>query len=350
MRTGRGIRAFTVVELLVVVAVIVLLVGILVTVLSSSAKAAQAASTRALMGSISSALARFKTDLGYFPPVLGAAPSMPSAVGSSGHLRDLLIPQVIGGPTLPQQVTPQNYCSITTLVEYLIGPGGRDQDGYGAVGTPVANSLGSKEIPAVGIRAPLKDGAWGSYLTPLNSTQPPGTFAQRNLPQGVAANTSTLANVSGRALGPYLELKDASMFGAVVGFAPSGAPIVARPGDNSFIETAPRCIVDYWGQPIRYYRKGYMNADPRMTRGRGSTGSLGLGWDLSDIFVLRPQRFEAGTGIDGLADANGDTTTSKGLVGAEFALFSMGPDRDADFTARVDAGGFNEDNVVEIGQ
>lgn len=350
MTKRRLLLAFTVVELLVVVAVIVLLVGIMVTVLSGSAKAAQSASTRALMGTLSSALARFKTDLGYFPPVLGAAPSMPSGAGTPGHLRDLLIPQVIGGPNLPQQVSPQNYCSITSLVEYLVGPGGRDQDGYGAVGSPAANTLGAKEIPAVGIRAPLKDGAWGAYLTPLNTTQPPGTFAQRNLPQGASANTATMANVSGRSLGPYLELKDASMFGAVVGFTPTGAPIVARPGDNNYIETAPRCIVDYWGQPIRYYRKGYMNADPRMTRGRGGGGSIGLGWDLSDVFVLRPQRFQPGTEADGLADANGDTTTSRGLSGAEFALFSMGPDRSADFGARVDAGGFNEDNIVETGQ
>ena len=142
-------RAFTVVELLVVVAVIVLLVGILVTVLSSSAKAAQATSTRALMGTISSALVRFKTDLGYLPPVLGVAPSGGVGSGNPGFLRDLLIPSVNGGPTLPQQVALGNYVSMTSLVEYLVGPGGRDQDGYGAVGVPVANSLGSKEIPTV---------------------------------------------------------------------------------------------------------------------------------------------------------------------------------------------------------
>lgn len=344
-------RAFTVVELLTVVAVIVLLVGILVVVLSASAKAAQAASTRALMGTISNALTRFKTDLGYLPPVLGMAPGGGSATGTPGYLRDLLIPQAIGGPNLPQQVGPQNYVSITSLVEYLVGPGGRDQDGYGGVGTPVGNSAGAKELPTVGIRSPLKDGAWGAYLTPVNSSQPLGTFAQRNLPQGASANSSTVANVSGRVLGPYLDLKDDSIFGAVIGVDAAGAPIIARPGDNNWNENAPRCIVDYWGQPIRYYRKGYSNGDPKLTRGKGiAVAAGGMGWDLSDIFVLRPQKFETGTEVDGIADGNGDTTTSRSLQTAEFALMSMGPDRQADFAARVDAGGFNDDNVVEAGK
>ncbi|MSR28133.1 MAG: prepilin-type N-terminal cleavage/methylation domain-containing protein [Phycisphaerales bacterium] len=350
MSSLRHRPGFTVVELLVVVAVIVLLVGILVTVLSSSAKAAQATSTRALMGSISNSLVRFKTDIGYLPPVLGLAPGGGSMAGSPGYLRDLLIPQVLGGPDLPQQVGPQNYCSITSLVEYLVGPGGRDQDGYGAVGTPIANSLGSKEIPSVGIRAPLRDGAWGAYLTPVAPTQPLGTLAQRNLPQGASANSSTISNVSGRVLGPYLELKDATIFGAVVGVSATGAPIVARPGDNNYNETAPRCVVDYWGQPIRYYRRGYANADPKLTRGRGGAGAPGMGWDLGDVFALRPQRFAAGTETDGIADGNGDTTTSRGLQGAEFALFSMGPDRGVDFGVRIDAGGLNEDNIAEVGK
>lgn len=347
----RAPRAFTVVELLTVVAVIVLLVGILVVVLSASAKAAQSASTRALMGTVSNALIRFKTDMGYLPPVLGSAPSGSSNMGTPGYLRDLLIPQAIGGPNLPQQVGPQNYVSITSLVDYLVGPGGRDQDGYGGVGTPLSGSLGAKEIPPAGIRSPLKDGAWGAYLTPTTSSQPIGTFAQRNLPQGGGANASTHPNVSGRVLGPYLDLKDATIFGAVVGVDASGSAIIARPGDNNWDETAPRCIVDYWGQPIRYYRKGYLNGDPKLTRGKGSGAAApGMGWDLSDIFVLRPQTFATGTEIDATADGNGDTTSSRQLQAADFALFSMGPDRSANFAVRIDDGGFNADNVVETGQ
>lgn len=343
-------RAFTIVELLTVVAVIVLLVGLLVVVLSSSAKAAQTASTRSLMGTLTNAIAQFKADLGYLPPILGAAPSGSSLPGSAGYLRDLLIPQSTTGAALPQQVPPQQYVSITSLVEYLTGPGGRNEDGFGGVGVPAANSAGSKELPAVGIRSPLKDGAWGAYTNPLNATQPLGTFSQRNLPLGTGANTSTAPNVSGRTYGPYLELKEGTIFGAVVGTTPTGAPIVARPGDNNWDPAAPKCIVDYWGQPIRYYRRGYSNGDPRLTAGRatGGSGGTGMGWDLSDVFVLRPQSFAAGTELDGLADGNNDTTSSRALQGADFALMSMGPDRSADFDRRVDESGFNADNVVEV--
>lgn len=344
-------RAFTIVELLTVVAVIVLLVGLLVVVLSSSAKAAQTASTRSLMGTLTNAITQFKADLGYLPPILGAAPSGGSLPGSAGYLRDLLIPQSSIGPALPQQVPAQQYVSMTSLVEYLTGPGGRNEDGFGGVGTPAANSAGSKELPAVGIRSPLKDGAWGAYVTPLNSTQPLGTFAQRNLPPNTPdPNISTAPNVSGRSFGPYLELKEGTIFGAIVGTLPNGAPIVARPGDNNWDELSPKCIVDYWGQPIRYYRRGYFNGDPRLTAGRssGGSGGAGMGWDLSDIFVLRPQSFVTGTEVDGLADGNNDPTSSRALQGADFALMSMGPDRSADFGRRVDEAGFNADNVVEV--
>ena len=244
------------------------------------------------------------------------------------------------------------------MVEYLIGPGGKDEDGYGAIGTvsqwtdPAVKIAALKESPAAGIRSPQKDGVWGAYSNPNAGTQSLGNFSRRNLPQGINANTSTVANVSGRMLGPYLELKDGSLLGAIVGTdSVTGQPIVARAGDNNWNPTAPKVLLDYYGQPMRYYRKGYANGDPKRIGGKLVGGGLGagVGWDLSDIFVLRPQRFDPNTEIDGLADALGDTASSKSLQMADFALFSSGPDQRADFTVRRDATLFNEDNVVEVG-
>ena len=252
----------------------------------------------------------------------------------------------------------QNYYSMTAMVEYLIGPGGKDEDGYGAIGTvsqwtdPAVKIAALKESPAAGIRSPLKDGVWGAYSNPNTGTQSPGNFSRRNLPQGIAANTSTVANVSGRMLGPYLELKDGSLLGAIVGTdSVTGQPIVARAGDNNWNPTAPKVLLDYYGQPMRFYRKGYANGDPKRIGGKQVGGGLGagVGWDLSDIFVLRPQRFDPNTEIDGIADALGDTASSKSLQMADFALFSSGPDQRADFTVRRDATLFNEDNIVEVG-
>ena len=238
------------------------------------------------------------------------------------------------------------------MVEYLIGPGGRDEDGYGAIGIPANTTQGFKELPPVGIRSPLKDGVWGAYLNPGPGNQTLGNFSRRNLPLNAVANISTVANVSGRVLGPYLELKDGSLLGAIVGTdSVTGQPIVARAGDNNWNPTAPKVLLDYYGQPMRFYRKGYVNGDPKRIGGKkvGSGTGSDVGWDLSDIFVLRPQRFDPNTEIDGLADALGDTASSRSLQMAEFALFSSGPDQRADFTVRRDATLFNEDNIVEVG-
>ncbi|MSR44184.1 MAG: prepilin-type N-terminal cleavage/methylation domain-containing protein [Phycisphaerales bacterium] len=362
-------RAFTLIELLTVVAIIVTLVGLLLVALSKSAKAAQAASTRNLMSTISRGLAQFHTDTSYFPPTLGFSPGG-SASGSSGWLRDLILPPtIVGAPTAPQLLQIQEYYSMTSLMEYLIGPGSRNEDGYGAFGLPAlppADSAGFKEIPTAGIRAPGRDGVWGAYMSPKVSFQARGTVAQRNLPTGVYANypiqstvavlapaneRKLLANVEGRVLGPYLELKDGSSIGAIVGTDALGAPVVARAGDNNWNPSAPKVLLDYYGQPIRYYRRGYSNADPRLVGGKSLGGGSGvpIGWDLSDIFVLRPWVFEPNTEVDGLADANADTATSKELVTAEFALFSAGPNQKASYTARRDGDEFNADNIVEVG-
>jgi type II secretory pathway pseudopilin PulG len=378
------------------VGIIVVLVGLLVVAVSSASKAAQAASTRSMMGALSRALTQFKSDIGYFPPVLGFPTTGASQTGSVGYLRDLIIPPYFPPPqppsvppplTVPQVAQVQQYYSMTSMVEYLIGPGGKNEDGYGAVGqwtasgvSPAVQNAAAKESPAAGIRSPLKDGVWGAYSNPkLNEANQdlasgaPGNFSRRNLPRPVELNLQanhfveldgttlntfyTLRpvqknNVSGRVLGPYLELKDGSLLGAIVGTdSVTGQPIVARAGDNNWNPTAPKVLLDYYGQPMRFYRKGYVNGDPKRIGGKkvGSGTGSDVGWDLSDIFVLRPQRFDPNTEIDGLADALGDTASSRSLQMADFALFSSGPDQRADFTVRRDATLFNEDNIVEVG-
>jgi len=274
-------------------------------------------------------------------------------------MRDLVRPVVAPAGLNPQQITTlQTYYSLTTPVEYLIGPGGRDEDGYGCVDPPPPLPPpqpippGHKEMPTAGIRSPLRDGVWGALASPRQATPGNGAFNSRNLPRGVVeANDSTDPNVQGRSLGPYLELKDGSAIGAVAGFDQTGQVVVARPGDNHFNPNAPKVLLDYYGQPIRYYRKGYSSDDPRRTAGKssGSGGSSGIGWDLSDIFVLRPQRFTPGTELVGAVDANNDGATSRQLQTADFALFSSGPDQRVNNFVRADAELFNEDNIVEVG-
>jgi type II secretory pathway pseudopilin PulG len=344
-------RAFTILELLTVVGVIVTLVGILVVGISAASRSAQAANTRNLMTAVSRALVQFKGDVGYFPPALGLGATPNTDVG---YMRDLVQPIVAPAGLDAQQVVElQKYYSLTAPVDYLIGPGGRDEDGYGGV-SPNPTGLGAKEMPAVGIRSPLRDGVWGALASPRAGTPGGGAYTSRNLPLGIGvlpANTSTDPNVQGKPLGPYLELKDGSAIGAVAGFDQNGTVVVARPGDNHFNPNGPKVLLDYYGQPIRYYRKGYSSDDPRRTAGKssGSGGSSGIGWDLSDIFVLRPQRFTPGSELIGVVDGNNDGATSRQLQTADFALFSSGPDQRVNNLVRADPDLFNEDNIVEVG-
>ncbi|MHC4786270.1 MAG: type II secretion system protein, partial [Planctomycetota bacterium] len=66
---SRGTRGFTIVELLIVIAVIIMLMGILIVAINAATRTAQGANTRSLMSSIKQGLVRFRADMGYLPPV-----------------------------------------------------------------------------------------------------------------------------------------------------------------------------------------------------------------------------------------------------------------------------------------
>ena len=336
LRTRVG---FTVVELLVVLAIIILLVGILLVGLNQAAGTAQAAQTRFLMNSISAGLVQFKRDHGYLPPVLGEVASFSQYGQSPGWSRDVLLPEL--------QSDQNEWFSLTSPAEYLIGYGDRTADGYGIVGGfDQANDTepGWLESPPTGFRSPGQDGVWGSLFNPREGLSNfAGTFLARNPgnagtpfvsnPTGNDSGANQVL-VRGRVFGPYLELKDENLLG---GLRPDGS--VARPEDPDYARY-PKVILDYWGTPIRYYRTPYLEGDPR---------AAPPGTGLENIFALRPWDFPEGVEVDGAEDANGDTATSPQLKSAEFALFSLGPDRQASNGVRADESEFNRDNIVEIG-
>jgi hypothetical protein len=258
-----------------------------------------------------------------------------------------------GGPnygawSASQRVALQRWCSATTIPEYLLGLGDRSQDGYGVImesngslptntGTP-----GYREQPTLGIRNPGQDGAWGSVLNPRPNTAGNGLFASRNLAASGAAagNTdSTTTFLRGKSLGPYIEVKAESELGAIQRID-NGIPIAVKTGDSGYFDSAPKCLLDYFGKPIVFYRRGYLNGDPRSTD---------RSWSLADVVALRPQRFNAGEDVDAMPDAQGDTSANRAALAAEYALFSSGPDQSWDPTTRADAQGYNEDNIVRFG-
>ena len=62
----------------------------------------------------------------------------------------------------------------------------------------------------------------------------------------------------GKVYGPYLELKDESLLASTDGTVDAQERLqVSFPGDAGYNADNPKVIVDYWGNPIRYYRRLY---------------------------------------------------------------------------------------------
>ena len=405
-------RAFTLVELLVVIGVIAMLVGLLIVGINAAQKRAQKMNTQFLLSSISQALSRFKSDHGYYPPVLGdpseltggqlSWPATASATPKTqiGFARDLMAPPInpssgttntkVSQWTTQEATALQNWYSVTSLAEYLVGAGDRSQDGYGICGelpdtVPTDPLPGQRELPRAGIRSPGMDGVWGAALQPiysnpdvsgtpgaaanyasatLGSPTRKGLFFTRNLalPSRVLMSSTTVSgagndtsrcilrsrpNLEGKIFGPYLELKDPSVIGGYKGritdpkdparVGTIQSIVRVTDGDPDF-DKYPKVILDYWGQPIRYYRRGYVNLTPN-TPDQATDGTK---FDLGDFFALRPTQAiesefipDAQAATDVLADANNDRSSTARLRSAEFALLSSGPDKKLERQRRI---------------
>ncbi|MBL9140689.1 MAG: type II secretion system protein [Phycisphaerae bacterium] len=354
-------RGFTVVELLIVIGIVIAILSTVLVGLAAANRRAQIANTEFLMDSMVSAVARFKADTGYLPPTLGVpnivnsgAPS--TAFGTLGWARDLVDPPALaasaGGNywdawSNADRTALQRYSSVTSMPEYLLGFGDRSEDGYGMIlgaggALPAAGSPGSREQPTLGIRNPGRDGVWGAKLNPRPGNNGNGLFASRNLASANAAgNNDSSGYLKGKSLGPYLELKDDNRIGALTGFAADGTPQVAKPGEINNFDLAPKVILDYFGKPIIYYRRGYVNQDPRTTNDA---------WTLGDVVALRPSRFGEGDALNAMPDGNNDGSASREMKSAGFALLSFGPDQRVNWDVRADTAGFNADNIVRSGQ
>jgi type II secretory pathway pseudopilin PulG len=353
-------RGFSIVELLVTIGIIVALLGITLAALNVASRRAQSTKTQFLLTTLVQGTAKFKTDVGYDPPVLGRTQTGFS--GDEGLLRDLIGPPGWGvgsnGEPNAQSVSSwQQWYSITSLPEYLLGYSDRGVDGYGVAGSlsSAGSTPGSKESPPLGFRSPGEDGVWGALLNPRGGQQGNGRFASRNALGG--SNAAEYASASsrngkileGKVFGPYIDLKDTSILGGIKGLDATGAPIIVASDDPQF-DSLPKVFVDYWGTPIRYYRRAYATGDLKGPDPVTLLGANARRRDLGDIFCLRPFEFRQGEDVEGVADATGDAGTLPRLKSARVGIFSVGPDKRVDENARRDAGGFNQDNLLEIGQ
>jgi hypothetical protein len=287
-------------------------------------------------------LIRFREDIGYYPPMLGPG---------VGQLRDLFPPPDPSSGTYVN--TMQDWFSTCGMADYLVGWDGHDRDGYGRnVGSPPISDW-DLETPAAGIRHPQADGVWNATISGLMT----GALVDR-MKMGTIRGTESapLPIDQGKIYGPYLELKDERLLAGITGYS-NGEPILVYPGEPGYTDAVPKTIVDYWGTPIRYFRKPY------------PPGSISQSWragvdinrdgtidsddrvpTLSDVFVLRPWDIEAGADvITEHPDGNGVNLTTNELNSAEFALLSAGPDKRLETRYSRDAQEYNKDNIVEVG-
>jgi len=343
--------AFTIIELLVVVAIIIILLSLVLLAMNSASKAAQKARTAALMDSMKKGLISFKEEIGYYPPMLGPAATPPD------RLRELLPPPDPSAATYAQQM--QDYYSSAVFGDYLIGYGSHREDGYGFVGGAPNNQDWDAETPATGIRHPGPDGVWYSTIYGTAS----GGLIDRMKTTGTnwpsefdAGNPSATPEADiGKKYGPYLELSDERLLASTnCTYANNAMEILNTyfPGDANYNAANPKIIVDYWGSPIRYYRRPYpVGALGQSYRAidRNGDGVIDRVPTLSDVWLLRPWTVTSGSESTGLPDAAGNTVTTRELEAAEFGLFSAGPDRSLTKDRTVDAAEFNKDNIVVLG-
>ncbi len=193
-------RAFTLIEVLVVVGIIVLLIALLIVAVAAASNYAAAARTTVLMNSLVQGVERFRGDFGTLPPVLGANRN------------------VLGEPANGDVAGLQNWFSFTTPAEYLLGYGSATEDG----------------ADGMGFRNPGPDAAWNSTLAGGG-----GTLGERR------------PNVLGQVYGPYLELGDNELIGSM---DPNNGTVYTV--NDALFAVHPKVILDYWGRPIRFYARG----------------------------------------------------------------------------------------------
>ena len=377
-----NLLAFTLIEMLMVIVIIVILVGVLVVATSAARTAAKRAETRSRITAMMQGMTAFKNDIGYYPPILN---------DSRGLANFPNYPPVgmQGSEQVSYRGTTQKWYSITSPAEYLIGYGGRDEDGYGSyrlLGGPIQNR---EESPSLGIRHPAMDGVWGATDRCAFPDGDCDSGAWEIEDRGYAIGGG------GKTYGPYIEIENDQMLGRIKlgpdrdgdGAADAtldpltNQPVILYPGDPDYSTdnfTNPMVLVDSWGSPLRYYRTVYpfKNQMPQVDEvDRDIESGISRFYPptadfprptLSDFIVLRPfnlpsSPINASFGDYNEAYTGGDPSTTLELQAGNIAFFSAGADRQLNNRIRADVFGlpgnedddatdeYNADNIVEVG-
>lgn len=374
--------AFTLVELLMVVVIIVILVGVLIVATTAARTAAKRAETKSRMTAMVQGMAAFKNDIGYYPPILNDSRGL-------ANFPNYPPTGLQGNEQTSYRGTAQEWYSITSPAEYLIGYSGRNEDGYGSYRVLDGPLQSLDESPPLGIRHPAMDGVWGATDR--------CAFPDWDCDRGGwdLEDRGYAATARGKTYGPYIEIENQQMLGRIVLGSDlngdgtpdamvdplTGQPVVVYPGDPDYTTdstTNPMVVVDSWGSPIRYYRQVYpfrnqvpqaVEADREIESGISRIFPPGADFarpTLSDYIVLRPfdlpdSPINASFGDYNESYTQGDPSTTLELHSGNIAFFSAGADKQLNDRIRADVYGlqgndnenatdeFNADNIVEVG-
>ena len=214
-RTSR--RGFTLIEMLLVIAIIALLVGLLIVALGRVRRTGELAATEKLLRSIDMGLAQFKEDHGFLPPLL-------DDTIANGAGKDLL-------PYPVDRSRNIDYYSVLTLAPYLLGVG--DLNGDSEV------DQYDDGVEGAGFRDPGIDQGWGYSF---NGTAGRGRKAYWQSKEKMMGTPPT-RQIPGKVFGPYLQVSGEKE----IAYAKNRAGVELR-------EPELFAINDYWGGSIRYYR------------------------------------------------------------------------------------------------
>ncbi len=264
-------RGFSLVELLVVIAVIAILSALVFISARALRGGASTAATTGLLNSINQAVGTFKNDFGYLPPLISRID--PSAAGGGGP------GPAAGGiitPELEAQKSGNNadalaaykrvrYSSQFSLPAYLLGMGGLNGRPT-PKGDGTANTAATDYPPnttAVGTDKPNFKAAAEHDGVPGPGFRSPGPLRAWKKPGAQPSTLTHSPDLSGRVYGPYLDPAQLANSIELVEVAPAAAR--ARiDGLDGASDIFMYRFIEASGEPIRYYR-GWPTRDPAST-------------------------------------------------------------------------------------
>lgn len=287
--------AFTLIELLITVALLSLLIGILIVALGGAKRAGESAHATRQVNSIGAATQSFITDFGYAPPLLVPEPSLGNLYTLGGR-GGYIVPQAAATQSddLRDLLEDNRYASEFTLAVYLMGVGDLDGRKTPLAGPSGGNCGPSSSTSDVADSSACDDGLSGEGI------RSPGRDQSWN---GGADRSAHSAKTEGQVYGPYLDPGTADLeFVADVGMYR---------------------LLDYHGNAVRYY-KGWQKAPRPGDPGFNANVPNQLpSLDFVPIELRSAEAVEWQAGNDSGSYAP-DMSREGGVLNAEYAILAAG--------------------------